>query len=130
MACPIRFFAEKYFYGNRWRFEFTRSEFDSNAFNKYRRCTFADDQYQDVIPATDGFPPVSQGSLPFAFQLSPRFGLKGKGECNDKIAQSPYRSGMNVVMGDGSVRLLTLATPSSLFWSLVSPNRGEIPPFN
>jgi prepilin-type N-terminal cleavage/methylation domain-containing protein/prepilin-type processing-associated H-X9-DG protein len=42
------------------------------------------------------------------------------------MATSPHTGGMNVALGDGSVRFLSAGISGITWWSAVTPNRGEI----
>lgn len=49
-------------------------------------------------------------------------------QCDPSIAATPHRSGMNVCMGDGSVKTLSPSLPGDVWWALCTPARGEIIP--
>ena len=97
-----------------------------------RQATFADSrgphqtsgnfQFFDVVPVTTGFPPQTKSSEPgLTFQVRPKIE-----ECNPLIPQTPHVAGMNCSMMDGSVHTLSPTIDESLFWSLVTPDGGEV----
>jgi hypothetical protein len=55
------------------------------------------------------------------FQLAPT--VK---DCNAYVPNSPYKTGILVAMGDGSVRFLSGTVSESTFWSAVTPAGGEV----
>jgi prepilin-type N-terminal cleavage/methylation domain-containing protein/prepilin-type processing-associated H-X9-DG protein len=85
-----------------------------------RRATFAD--ISDEEPETAGSPPVTTSEFGLTFQAAPS--LK---DCNPRIAQTPHSSGMVVAMADGSVRVIASGISNSTYWSLVTPNAGDVP---
>lgn len=89
------------------------------------RASFADTC--DVLPVTEGNPPVSMPSIrPGAFQ-EPTFQVAPRpGDCTMWLPQTPHSSGMVVALADGSVRQLAPGISPSLFWGAVTPNKGEI----
>ncbi len=87
-----------------------------------RRSTFADAGYNDVVPLTQGAPPVSTGSTPgVTFQLRPPHA-----ECNFRIPQAFFAAGLLVVLGDGSARTLRPSIDPTVFWGTVTPAGGEV----
>jgi prepilin-type N-terminal cleavage/methylation domain-containing protein len=87
-----------------------------------RRATFADSGYNDVLPVTDGDPPVTTGSTPgVTFQVKPP-----TTECNFRILQALFDEGLVVCLGDGSVRTLNPSISPSVFWAAVTPAGGEV----
>ena len=68
----------------------------------FRRATFADaPEYIDVVPVTSGSPPRSVASVPgMTFQVRPPFA-----ECDWRVPQAHFESGLMVVLVDGSVHL-------------------------
>jgi len=91
----------------------------------YHRATFAD-HAGDVVPVTQGNPPVSGPSIPNAgvatFQVAPR--IK---DCYPDSAQTPHSSGMLVAIADGSVRSLSGGISPATYWALVTPAAGDTP---
>jgi prepilin-type N-terminal cleavage/methylation domain-containing protein len=89
---------------------------------KTRRATFADDGYNDVLPLTQGTPPVSTGTTPgVTFQLRPP-----QAECNFRIPQALFAEGLLVALGDGSARVLNPSIDPTVFWGAVTPAGGEV----
>lgn len=87
-----------------------------------RAATFADAQSGDVVPVTSTTGPVSTASIPgLTFQAKPRIA-----ECDPRLAQTPHESGMLSAMADGSVRLLRRDIAETVYWGLVTPNKGEV----
>ena len=42
------------------------------------------------------------------------------------MPQTPFSAGLPVAFFDGSVRILSPSIDESIFWSLVTPNGGEV----
>jgi prepilin-type N-terminal cleavage/methylation domain-containing protein len=57
------------------------------------------------------------------FEIMPR-----PGQCNHFIASSAHTAGMNVSLGDGSVRFLGQGMSTYTFWCACTPNGGEVMP--
>ncbi len=57
------------------------------------------------------------------FQLSP---LPPQKYCNPNLAVSNHTGGMNVALGDGSVRLLSQGMSPTTWWFACTPNGGEV----
>ena len=49
------------------------------------------------------------------------------GECNPRLAQTPHAGVMNVGMADGSVRSLSAELSGDVWWTLCTPDEGDIP---
>jgi hypothetical protein len=77
-----------------------------------RRATFADEPLGDFTPI--GVPSQT-------FQLRPSIA-----ECDSRMAQSPYASGMLAALADGSVRTLSRGMSPATYWGTVTPSGGEI----
>jgi len=63
------------------------------------------------------------------FQVMPANPLKvasAGGQCNYRIASSPHPTGINVAMGDGSVRYLSPAVSAQTWWWACTPAGGEV----
>jgi prepilin-type processing-associated H-X9-DG protein len=45
-----------------------------------------------------------------------------------RIAQSPHSGGMNVGIGDGSVKFLNANIDANVWWSMCTTNGGEVIP--
>jgi prepilin-type N-terminal cleavage/methylation domain-containing protein len=84
------------------------------------RPTFAD--WGDVVPVTQGNPPVSRPSDPgMTFQVAPP--VK---ECYSRVPQTPHPGGMLVARADGSVRQIAPGISPTTFWGAVTPRGGEV----
>jgi hypothetical protein len=87
-----------------------------------RRPSFADVGWGDVVPITDGEPPVTRPSVPnVTFQVRP-----GLLEADMRLPQTPFVAGLPVGMFDGSVRVVSPAVKPDVFWALVTPAGGEV----
>ena len=53
---------------------------------------------------------------------------KKAGTCDYRVATSPHTAGMNVGLGDGSVRFLSQAVSPTTWWIAVVPNDGQVLP--
>jgi type II secretory pathway pseudopilin PulG len=88
---------------------------------RMRRSTFADLSLGDVVPVTAGVVPVSVGSVRgLTFQVDPVLS-----ECDPRVAQTRLRA-MLVGLGDGSVRAVAGSTSESVYWGMVTPDKGEV----
>lgn len=84
-----------------------------------RRATFADRHAGDVVPVTAGG--VATGSRPGPpFQVAPHPTL-----CDPSRPQTPHRSGLLILVFDGTVRTVAAGVDPSAFWAAVTPNGGE-----
>lgn len=86
-----------------------------------RRPGFADAGSFDVVPikTPSGRTVASQPGR--TFQVRPRVE-----EADGKVLQTPHAGGLPVALFDGSVRVLSGAIDETTFWSLVTPNGGEV----
>ncbi len=120
-------FAEHYAHCGRVEFEYVLGP----NLNKYvRRPAFADrgvlfdfpeKNMDDVIPVTEGDPPVTRASTPGkTFQVRPPLG-----ECDSSIPQTPHEGGMLAAMADGSVQTIRRGVKETVFWAMVTPAGGE-----
>lgn len=76
----------------------------------------------DVVPVTEGVPPVTHASTPgFTFQVRPTVE-----NCNPSIPETPYESGLLVALVDGSVLTIRPGVAESVFWAMVTPAGGEV----
>ncbi len=48
------------------------------------------------------------------------------GSCDRRVASSPHSAGMNVGLGDGSVRFVAASISAVTWWSALTPNGGEV----
>ena len=93
---------------------------------------------QTSIPAfaVPGWRPSSTSTVSDAVGPQSKFIVQPPGPwvlnpaCNQRIAQSPHSGGMNVGMGDGSVRFLPASIDPNVWWALCTANGGEVIPGN
>jgi prepilin-type N-terminal cleavage/methylation domain-containing protein len=83
--------------------------------SRFHRGSFSDAAYRDVTP-------TSPASATSAIQPTPPFQ-----KCDPKIPQALHSSGMLAAMGDGGVRTIAPSIDPRTFWSLVTPDGGEVP---
>jgi prepilin-type N-terminal cleavage/methylation domain-containing protein/prepilin-type processing-associated H-X9-DG protein len=74
------------------------------------------------------FPPDVGLANRYTFQVQPakptrRFSAGG--QCDKRLPSSPHSAGMNVALGDGSVRFLAAGISPTTWWSAVVPNDGN-----
>jgi prepilin-type N-terminal cleavage/methylation domain-containing protein len=87
-----------------------------------RRPSFADAGYGDVVPVTEGNPPITRPSVPgLTFQVKPK-----PLEADMRIPQTPFSGGLPVAFFDGSVKTLRAGISPNVFWALVTPAGGEV----
>jgi prepilin-type N-terminal cleavage/methylation domain-containing protein/prepilin-type processing-associated H-X9-DG protein len=76
-----------------------------------------------------GYPPQPTG-IAAMFQVQPKMGCTSGGNTggcgNGSIANSPHTGGINVGMGDGSVRFVAQGTSPYTWWYALTPHGGEI----
>lgn len=77
-----------------------------------RRSSFAD--VGDVVPNVANPPALT-------FQVRPAIA-----DCDPRVPQTPYTSGLLVGLADGSVRLVNPAVSPRTFWAAVTPAGGEV----
>jgi prepilin-type N-terminal cleavage/methylation domain-containing protein len=88
----------------------------------YRRATFADRGWQDVMPVTDAVTSTTRPSVPGkTFQVAPR-----PEDADPSIPQTPHLAGLTVAMFDGSVRTIAPSVKETVFWAMVTPAGGEV----
>jgi len=87
----------------------------------WRRATFADRGWEDVLPVTDAATATTKPSIPgLTFQIQPRPEL-----VDPRIPQAPHQAGLTVALFDGSVTTIKPSVDEVLFWSRVTPSGGE-----
>lgn len=92
------------------------------AWGNTRRATFADTDSKDVMPVKDAATGQTVASRRgVTFQLRPTVE-----EADGKMLQTPYPGGLPVAFFDGSVRTLSPSIAETVFWSMVTPNGGEV----
>lgn len=95
----------------------------SDTVGPYRRASFADAYYGDIVPVTSGSPPRTVGSRPGPpFQVAPALH-----ESDSNVPQTPHAGGMLCAMMDGSVRTVSPSIRPETFWGAVTPDAGEVP---
>jgi hypothetical protein len=60
------------------------------------------------------------------FQVQPDPFLDNPGPCDNRLASSPHTAGMNVGLGDGSVRFLARGISATTWASALTPAGGEV----
>ena len=75
----------------------------------------------DFYPLTSGSPPQSAAAGGVTFQLRPTIA-----ECDSRMPNAASNRGLQVCMGDGSVRTIAKGIAPSVFWGAVTPDRGEV----
>jgi type II secretory pathway pseudopilin PulG len=120
-------FVEKYFFsdfdnfecGIEWSKTLHRVRRDQR--QSFRRPTFADPGWDDVMPKPDG-QLNSMASIPGkTFLLRPAY---NQTSCSE--FQTPYSSGLVVSMFDGSVRVIGANIEEKTFWGLITPSGAEV----
>ena len=124
------FFSEHYGRCGAAEFHFKQGEYDSRPNGvvnplsgssvKSTRPTFADRGDEDFFPVTSGNPPVSTARDGMTFQ--PRTSIA---ECDPRLPNASSFRGLQVLMGDGSVRILRSSIKDVVFWAAVTPAGGE-----
>ena len=59
------------------------------------------------------------------FQVQPMPFNSASGVCNTNVASSPHIGGMNVCLGDGSVRSVNQSMNATTWWNACTPAGGE-----
>jgi prepilin-type N-terminal cleavage/methylation domain-containing protein len=136
-------FAEQYVQCGYKYFDYTIFRY---TYANAHRPTFADGgpildgkNHGDVHPITEGFPPVTRPSRPgVTFQVAPRLWeyngdywppplpTPKPGECDPALPKTPHAAGMNIALGDGSVRTVRPSIAPEVFWAAVTPAGGEV----
>jgi prepilin-type N-terminal cleavage/methylation domain-containing protein len=60
------------------------------------------------------------------FLVQPLPFLSNPGPCDRRLASSPHTAGMNVALGDGSVRFLSAGISPQTWWAACTPAGGEV----
>lgn len=88
----------------------------------FRRPSFADAGWGDVVPVTDPATRVTRPSRPGAnFQVKP-----APLHADPYLPQTPFSAGLPVAMFDGSVRTIRPGVVPEVFWAAVTPAGGEV----
>lgn len=125
MACENYFIKwDTQYHGAIRIFSYTRVALPSIPGEYYgeRRATFADLSWRDVVPVRDPATGTTRASASGkTFQVKPTL------EQHDMyLPATPFDAGLPVAMFDGSVRVLSPSISEHIFWSLVTPNGGEV----
>lgn len=75
----------------------------------------------DYYPITSGSPPQSRAEGNVTFQVRPR-----TSECDPRMPQAASGRGLQVLLADGSVRILSPGIDPAVFWGMVTPAGGEV----
>jgi prepilin-type processing-associated H-X9-DG protein len=59
------------------------------------------------------------------FQVQPVNATRQTGQCDRGLASSPHSGGINVGLGDGSVRFVSASIPVDRWWAALTPAGGE-----
>ena len=87
-----------------------------------RSAYFADKVYSDVVPVFVPATRTSHGSVPgLTFQSLPRPDV-----CDPRILQASTTSGLVVALMDGSVRTISPSVAPAVYWSSMTPDKGEV----
>ena len=89
----------------------TRTLSDLDPFRNLSRATFADMEMGD-------FHPIATGKT---FQAAP-----SRRNCDPRMLNSSTSGGLQVALADGSVRMISPGISPTTFWSLITPNGGEV----
>jgi prepilin-type N-terminal cleavage/methylation domain-containing protein len=77
----------------------------------------------DYVPITAGKPPVSAAEAGKTFQVTPSLQ-----ECDPRLPNASSSRGLQIGLGDGSVRIVSPQVSPQIFWGLVTPAGGEVIP--
>lgn len=75
----------------------------------------------DYYPITSGSPLQSRASANVTFQVQPK-----TKECDPRLPQAQTTRGLQVLIADGSVRIMSPNVAPTVFWGMVTPAGGEI----
>jgi prepilin-type N-terminal cleavage/methylation domain-containing protein len=100
--------------------------FRRSCLSGHRAATFAhqsplNTDSSDYIPLTSGWPPVSVARDNVTFQSTPSLEA-----CDRRLPNATSYRGLQAVLADGSVRVITKGVSASTFWGAVTPNGGEV----
>jgi prepilin-type N-terminal cleavage/methylation domain-containing protein/prepilin-type processing-associated H-X9-DG protein len=62
----------------------------------------------------------------YSFQPQPKMAGNGQAACDGGLASSPHTGGINVALGDGSVRFVSNAVSPGTWWAALTPTGGEV----
>ncbi|MCI0642156.1 MAG: hypothetical protein L0Y72_17595 [Gemmataceae bacterium] len=75
----------------------------------------------DYYPITTGNPPVSVATDGKTFQVRPTIDA-----CDPRLPNASSTRGLQIGLGDGSVRILAPSISPQVFWGMVTPSGGEV----
>lgn len=78
-------------------------------------------EHRDYYPITSGNPPRSTATAGVTFQTRPSLA-----ECDPRLPNAASSRGLQVCMGDGSVRTVRPGVDPPVFWGAVTPASGEV----
>jgi hypothetical protein len=87
-----------------------------------RRATFADKDYDDVLPRAD---PATGATNPSIAGMTFGVGVPPL-SCDPRTPQTALPSGLVVGLADGSARSVKPGVSPNVFWGAVTPNGGEV----
>jgi prepilin-type N-terminal cleavage/methylation domain-containing protein/prepilin-type processing-associated H-X9-DG protein len=119
-------YSEHYFYcgstGGSLKFNYIFDAQVPDDLSGFRRASFADSGWHDVVPVTDPNTRQTVGSVRGStFQYRPTVM-----EADSRLAQTPHPGGLPVALFDGSVRTLSPSISETVYWALVTPSGGEV----
>ncbi|MCX7665485.1 MAG: DUF1559 domain-containing protein [Gemmataceae bacterium] len=84
-------------------------------------------EHHDFVPLQLGIPTRTTSRDGSTFQVRPKLqGFQGlippTGNCDPRLLQTPFRSGLIVGLGDGSVRQIRPTISPEIFWGAISPH--------
>jgi prepilin-type N-terminal cleavage/methylation domain-containing protein len=112
--------------GNWWM----RGVFHANQSDTAHEDSYPGDRLSSVFGGGRGY-----GGFTFLsgtaslFQVQPARAEQTKangGTCDRRVASSPHTAGMNVGLGDGSVRFLSAGISANTWWQALTPAGGEV----
>lgn len=108
----------------RWRQKgnFSSPTFADNGYASWFSI-FDQPESNDFAPTTSGNPPRSKSAGMVTFQAQPRLD-----QCDPRLPNSASSRGLQVGMGDGSVRTVHRSIDPYVFWAAVTPDRREVDP--
>jgi prepilin-type N-terminal cleavage/methylation domain-containing protein len=130
-------FREGYWAKNTLRFPASITDGTSNTIfftDKLAECNsgnYPDNYWPDwgpiVYSPDEGDPtgPPYNTSYPPTAQIMPRM-AGSQAICNGGVSSSPHTAGIQVGMGDGSVRFVAQGISATTWWSALTPNYGDI----
>ena len=84
-------------------------------------AVFGGGRGQDNVQFTSGPASIFQVQ-----PIKPEQPASSGGTCDRRRASSPHSAGMNVGLGDGSVRFLSASVSPATWWQALTPAGGEV----